>query len=277
MTPHVIAVHGFAFGGRGRHSPEARFRPEIEAALGDSVELFAWDSVPVGWDWSAPRSSLGVNAVALLRSWAGGYLHPYRLAWDLASTAAADLARQLRTRHAAGWPDPDRVVLLGHSLGSRVCLLAALQAPQAIERIVLLSGAELVRNAAAWAPMLGAAVLRPIPVVNIATREDDILSLFGAHCSGDGDGACIGQAGLGSLAPHHWLDLVLDDPETQGLGRQRGWDLQGDKPGEWGDHWHCYRHPGNRGLIRAAVAGDGLEDFRPSPSVPPIRLADCTT
>ncbi len=32
--------------------------------------------------------------------------------------------------------------------------------------------------------------------------------------------------------------------------------VQGDNPKRWADHWFTYRHKGNHGLIRAALAGD---------------------
>ncbi len=251
---HIVAVHGFMFrDDDGQDDPDRVFWPEIVTAFGQAVEMWTWYSVPFGIHPETPLASFLQTVRAWAGSWGRGYLHPYRYAWALSTDAGDRLGKHLRARHAV---TGERVTLVGHSLGSRVVLRAAAMAPQTVERILLLSGAELQQNAAVLAGLL------PVPILNVATREDDVLRILGAHCAGDGDGACIGQAGLGDDAPANWLDLFLDDLNTQAVGRKLGWDLQGDQPGEWGDHWHCYRHAGNWPALRAWVNGDALAAFR---------------
>lgn len=251
---HIIIVHGFMYDPAdhgGNNDPAPFFARIRQVTNRHDAEGWAWYSVPFGVRPSCPVKSAVQTARAWAQSWAHLHLHPYRLAWDLAETQAHALARAIVTRGARG----QRVDLIAHSLGARVALGALPYCKGIVDRVVLLNGAELQPRARLAHAHTGAKVL------NLASRSDDVLRLLGSRFSGDRNAPCIGQAGLGAFQPH-WHDLVLDDMTTRMRALAcRGWDLRGDNPASFWDHWYIAHHMGNRDLIRAFLGGDPLTDI----------------
>ncbi|MFN3582599.1 hypothetical protein [Phenylobacterium sp.] len=247
----LIAVHGFMYdpADKGGSNDPAPFFDYMAGISGCEVIGFAWYSAPFGLRIARPFHSVYQTARAWLTSWLTGHLHPYRLAWDLASKAAADLVVKVQNT-------PGVVDLVAHSLGSRVVLLAMLALPKGkVGRVVIFNGAELARNARAYAPRLDATVL------NLAVQGDRVLQHLGANFSGDGDGWCIGTVGLQQRRPT-WRDVFLDDKRVESVAKvRRGWTVRGVAPNDFLDHDASYRFPGNADLVRAFLAGDNLDDL----------------
>ena len=236
----VVLVHGFDY------DPSARSldNPHWQGAEGlGSFARWRRDLAPgrapvLGFGWySVPAGLRG-----LLRAWWNRRWMRYRYAWDLAEEAGQALAVMLRR---LGGP----VDVLCHSLGSRV-VIQALAADLAlpVKNIVFMNGAEFRKPAAVCARENS-----HVRFVNLVVPADDVLAK-----------PPIGLEGLGPGAPTNWTDIALDDPEVQLWGARHGWHLQGDNPKKWADHWFTFRHQGNHGLIRAALAGEPLD---PPPSV----------
>ncbi|HDZ74359.1 MAG TPA: hypothetical protein ENH55_16665 [Aurantimonas coralicida] len=266
----VVLVHGFGYDPRAR----SRDNPHHRGPLGGAGSFARWrrDLMParlrvgqldrpepkgrcpgLGFGWySVP---LGLRGV--LGAWRHGRWNRYRYAWDLAEAAGPALSVMLRR---LGGP----VDVLCHSLGSRV-VIEALGADTAlpVKNVVFMNGAEFAVPAG-----LRARANSHIRFVNLVVAADDVLAkLDTAFAPVSGQGAPIGLdglRGLGSGAPDNWIDIALDDPEVQLWGAIHTWHLQGDNPKKWADHWYTYRHAGNHGLIRAALAGEFLD---PPPSV----------
>ena len=243
--PPVIAVHGYRYDpqARNRNNPHlGTFRTWREQLLKGRETLgFGWYSAPAG---------LG----AVLRAWRHGRYNTYRWAWDLAEDAGRALAQVI-----LGLNRPCEI--LCHSLGSRV-VLGALRADNAlpVTNVVFMNGAELARTACRTA-----VANRHVRFVNLVVREDDVLARFGSVFAPKGGlyASVIGHGGLGLQAPTNWIDVALDAPEVQIWGAEHGWALRGDNPDSAGDHWFTFRHEGNHGLIRAALAGEPLEPPQP--------------
>ena len=181
-------------------------------------------------------------------------------ALDLAPLAARALAAVLA--HLAKRNITVRI--LAHSLGTRtVCqavgLLMAAKKPAAIDRIVLLGGAEFCVDAAANYAACG------FDVINLASRVDKVLSLGaeqGCHPvrqNGSLAAMVIGREGLG--ANPRWLDLQLDHVPLVDWCR-RGFAPTGapyqinaeaestSHPMAGLNHWAYYMNDGNRKLVR---------------------------
>lgn len=225
----MIAVHGFMYGGWGRHNDPKPFFEDMARVAGREVEPFSYYSVPFGLTFDAPATSIAQTARAWLGSWFRGYLHPYRYAWAEAEKAGDRLARRIK--------ECGPVDLICHSLGSRVVICALKQLPpELIRKVVIFNGAELRKNAR----------VEGFDVMNIAVRTDDVLKRLGSKFSGDGDGPCIGQAGMPRAK-----NFFLDDPDTiHKLKKLHGWEIQGDNPNSVWDHWWSYRFGGNADLVR---------------------------
>ncbi len=251
-APTTIAVHGFGFDpDSDKHSPFRRFIPELRTALEtEDLNCFAWFSVPMG-------------GRGYLRTWWRWppMLHRYRLAWSLSDAAATDLALEIARRAGRG----ERMSLVGHSLGTRVILLALAQLDvqllPTVHRVLLLNGAALQRDALTVMAFRG----EPFPpVLNVAVRSDDVLKRLGERFV-PGRGHCIGCRGLNGVG-QVWRDAFLDDADLRARARgRRGWELAGDNPKSIGDHFFSYRNAGNWPLYRAWLAGDDLADLLPWP------------
>jgi len=243
----VMLVHGFNYDPWQQDSDN---NPHFVGELGKVSTFGIWrrdlvaDRPTIGLGWySVP---FGIRNLG--RAVGHGRWNRYRWAWDLAWEAGRVLAVALRRLDGP-------VDGLCHSLGSRVVLAAlAQERGLPLRNLVIMNGAELAEDGARIA------VANPqVNITNLVVRSDKVLSKFGAVFAPGGLYApTLGQGGLGDGALANWHDIDLDDPATQEWGRERGWDLAGDNPDSRGDHWFTYRHPGNRGLIRAALKGDKL-------------------
>ena len=240
----VVMVHGFDYD-PWKNSDD---NPHFTGELGKVSTFGMWcrdllpDRTAIGLGWySAP---MGLRA--LWRAWRHGRYNRYRYAFDMAWDAGRVLSVMLRRLDGP-------VDVLCHSLGSRVALAAlAQERGLPVRNLVIMNGAEMAET--------GERVARANPHVNftnLVVRSDKVLRYAGAVFAPEGGlyKVCLGQEGLGKDAPSNWRDIDLDDPNTQAWARERGWNLKGDNPASRGDHWFTYRHPGNQGLIRVALAG----------------------
>jgi hypothetical protein len=236
----IIGVHGFDYDPADpAHSPNATF------ALWQQMV-----NQPVtGFPWYSGRLSLRGEERALAAGYPDQYEYSYR---SLAPAAAAKLVEVIRV--ARGPVDG-----IGHSLGTRVWLLALAALPAGyVRRLLFLNGAVLQNDVTLGLPA-------GVEVLNVQVRGDLVLRDLGDRFSGR-TGACIGQAGYTGSG---WWQVTLDDAPTQAVALdKRGWDLQG-RPLDRLDldpvdtHSFSYDWRGNWPLYRAWLAGDPLTDLAP--------------
>lgn len=228
----TIVVHGFMYDPDdigGCNDPQ-KFFSDIRKVVGRPVEGFSYYSVPFGFKFTQPFKSSYQFCRAWLGSWLNGYVHPYRYAWSQAEKAGWRLAKQLEK-------EQEPVNLLCHSLGSRVVITALKYVPHKVNKVIILNGAELVRNSTG---------LQKTNIFNIVVSTDDVLKILGERFSGDKNGKTIGQYGVPG-----WDNIVLDDISTQEYYlKEYGWVIKGDNPKSYWDHWYSYRFEGNHKLIQ---------------------------
>jgi pimeloyl-ACP methyl ester carboxylesterase len=256
-TVPTIVVHGFQFDpkSKGVNNPKGFFE-DIQTLIGDTgtVVPFTWYSVPFGIQKRRPISSFLQTTRAWLSSWARFNIHPYRDAWARTEKESLRLSIQIMS-------SPTPINLIGHSLGTRI-ILKAIEMTKGINvnRVVLLNGAELSRNAREAIRYLS--LDTKLRILNVGSTTDDVLRIMGSKFSGDRNGPCIGNVGLGEFPPEYWKDAILDNTSLKNrASRVRNWTLKGDNPGEWKDHDYTYKYKGNFPLVRAWLAGDDLEDI----------------
>jgi len=239
----VILVHGFGYDPRAN----SRDNPFFRSNLGEVGSFVRWER-----DLIEPRDAFGFGWYSVPLGWRGlkgavfhGRWNRYRWAWDLAEEAGLVLRQLLQEME--GEPD-----LLGHSLGSRV-ILKAFETDEElpVRNVLFMNGAEFAKPARE--------IVKKHPSVyftNLVVKEDDVLEKLDVHFAPvSGQGLPIGLARMDDPIPDNWLDIDLDDIETQMWGAKYGWHLQGDNPnGPW-DHWRTYKHEGNWGLIQTVLAG----------------------
>ena len=236
----TVMVHGF------QYDPAARSEDNPHLSTFDHwrADLLPGDGFGFGW-YSVPFGPL-----SLMRAWLHGRYNRYRYAWDLATVAGGVLRKVVATAENA--------TIICHSLGSHVTLTALSDSKAGklpVSRVVILNGAAHRHEGIA-----AAARQRHVTFYNFVVAEDDVLKTFGGIGSpGRLYSPCIGQAGIGTFKPDNWHDIRLDDPTVQKWGKQRGWDLRGDNPDGYWDHWYSHKHPGNWGLIRSLLAGEEME------------------
>ncbi len=140
--------------------------------------------------------------------------------------------------------------VIGHSLGTRVVLLAA-QKGAPFQRALLLSGAEMTSVARKVSEQTETHYL------NALCRTDDVINLMAENFTPGGRGSAIGHDGVVGRA--RWRNVVLDDEETKTWALQhRDWTLRGDDPKDFADHHASYQWDGNWELYRAFLDGDDL-------------------
>ena len=260
---NIMIVHGFIFDEPNidsLNSANLDFRPQIETLVGQPVELYQWYSAPFGLN--APRETFYsiYNTIKVwVRSWYEGYADPYSWCYnELVRHAQPGLTKAINDNYAR---TGEKLILIGHSLGTRMVLETATQSMNCIDKIILLNGAELVENVMPFLPSI------TCPVLNIAVKNDGVLADLGSKFSGDGTGACIGHIGLEDKAPVNWTDIIIDDDVAITIAKARGWDIEGDDGSDFIDsltrnHWYSYRNLNNAPLIRAFINGDTLSDFK---------------
>lgn len=228
----TIAVHGFMYDPEdvgGNNDPQ-RFYEEMRKVVGRPVEGFGYYSVPFGIKLDMPIKSTYQFCRAWLGSWFRGYLHPYRYAWSQAEQAGLELAKKLEK-------EQEPVDIICHSLGSRVVITALKYVPHKVRKVVILNGAELVRNATN---------LDHDNILNVVVTTDDVLRLLGERFSGDRNGKTVGQYGVPG-----WNNVVLDDRATQVYyAKEFGIEIKGDNPDSYWDHWYSYNFTGNHLLVQ---------------------------
>jgi len=185
----VIGVHGF------------EFDPTIlEEAPTELYKLWASESRGpfIGHEWfSVPFSFKNVWG-----AWKTGHRGCYHWAWDLAIAERERLRSVIRYQAEVYGKD---VVLVGHSLGSRV-ILAALNTPTPlpVKRVLFFSGADSCSHARGVLPNLRAEVL------NVIVEDDKTLKWPGEWLSPKlGHQDVIGLDGLGRINGHFALSLHL--------------------------------------------------------------------
>ncbi len=239
----IVVVHGFGFDvADPAHDPNIKFSPQFQKIfVGRGVQGFNYYSVPFG-------------IKHLWRSWKHGRFNRYRYAWDLAEEAGVKLRQYINTRFLSGSGEVD---LVGHSLGARV-IASALDGKDTppVNRVLLLNGAEHVSRYVRLLDRLKDGIIRP-EFLNISVQTDDVLHKLGSLMSpGRFYESCIGQSGLmGCPINKRWMDIQLDNPYHQEIGKEFGWTLRGDNPGAYGDHWYSFKHDGNWDLYRKWLDG----------------------
>lgn len=235
VSPQTVMVHGYNWepDAEGADNPHVGQFGPWRLWAGDDALGFAWYSKPSWFD-----------------AWSRGCLHTYHRAWSIAgSDAAYGLGRLLTACQLAGNP----VSLVGHSLGTRVITQALRQVDQsvsddAVGRVVFLNGAEYVENARAMT------LDHPnLPIYNVVVKSDAVLRFLGAlFAPGPLYAPVIGLHGIPD-APDSWQDVDLGDPAVIGWALARGWQIRGDNPWRFLDHWHSFRHPANQPFLTALL------------------------
>lgn len=208
----TVGVHGFQFDpGDKKNDPAVRLWPlweRIVEPIGEFVG-FGWYSYPVG-------------PAAVLRAWRRGHWNRYYAAWAEAEAAAARLCATVHTLGVCN--------LMGHSLGTRVILLALERQPNLpVRKVLLISGADSVAHAL----KVGRAVR--VPTTNIVVPADDVLDYPGEWFTPKlGPEPVIGRTPIGPRVGPHWRDVVLAD----GLAD---------------DHWDAYADARNWDVLREAL------------------------
>ena len=242
MQPTIL-VHGYNFDSSkpGPDNPHDTVYPWWTCHLADSRKVTEFSYYSAG----------GSKWRTLPRAWAAGYRNTYRWAYsDLAVTAAERLTTLARNIGPCN--------VIGHSLGTRVVLLAAMRGAP-FERALLLSGAEMTSVARIVAEQTETHYL------NALSRTDDVINLMAENFTPGGRGSAIGHDGVVGLL--NWRNVVLDNAETKTWARQyRDWILRGDDPEDFADHHASYQWDGNWDLYNAFLDGDdlnGLPDKAP--------------
>ncbi len=243
----VIMVHGF------------RYDPTVEGEDNPYNSVFKmWNDNIINYDsafgfgwWSCPGGKRLLSTY--WQAVKAGRWNTYRYAWDLAEEAGIKLAELIKQSSGP-------VIILCHSLGTRVVLSAIEHdATLPINRVVLMNGAELCKNAI-WTSNRR----KYIRFFNLVVKEDDMLKKFGALLApGDLYAVTIGQAGLGIEAPTNWTDIDLDLEKTKVWAKNMGWpNVEGNNPNSYFDHWWTSKHPGNWPLIRGLLFNGDIIPLR---------------
>lgn len=251
-TIPVILVHGFSYDPWVASDDNPHYLYQSGLGKVSTFNLWRRDLIPkravIGFGWY----SVPINFRNLLRAWVNGRAGCYRYSWDLAWKAGGVLAVMLRNLDG-------QVDILCHSLGSRVILAAlAQERGLPVRNVVFMNGAEFAKPA-----RIEAMSNKHIRFVNLVVAADEILAKLDIKFAPvSGQGLPIGLNGLGGATPENWIDIALDDPKVQAWGANHGWNLQGDNPKQYADHWFTYKHKGNQGLIRAALGSEILNSPR---------------
>lgn len=241
----VVMVHGFQYNPMvpGEDNPHSgTFALWRDKFVGSRGFGFGWYSVPMG-------------TRDLLRAWANGFWNRYTYAWALAKDAGRLIGYSAPTLNPGEGFD-----IVCHSLGSRVVMQAIKSGARGhVKRVLILNGAEHVSTA-----LIVAETSPTTEFFNLVVETDDVLNRFGDLFSPVlGSSPCIGQTGLGEEAPDNWTDIYLDDVVVRHWGHVLGYDLKGDAPGEYWDHWHTFKHPGNHKLLADILEGKTLTPPKP--------------
>lgn len=183
----VVKVHGFNFEkGEALISPY----PEWDKHIPDHFTKlsFTWNSKPSLWE-----------------SIKNGCYNPYCRAWNLAEDAGKDLSSFL----LQNVDDADRVILIGHSLGTRVIDRFFQYYPfiQDIKSLILLHGAAKVED---WKEIYNQYPY--LDVLNIYSRYDEVLKGPGAtFIPGELFSEVIGYHGMTFIDNFNWKSVEVAD------------------------------------------------------------------
>lgn len=206
-APVVALLHGYRYApGRPGHCP----RESLYAADGWPRRLALDQALLIGFGWNAHGTI-----------WQ---------AWEASARAGAALAAVMQ---AVGRP----VDAVAHSLGARVALLAAGQAPAGTAgRLILLAAAAFRGEAQAALATPGGAAAE---FFNVTSREND---LFDALLTGalPGRGRPLGR-GLGEWR-RNWVDIAIDRAGTRAALGMLGFPIP--TPDRRFCHWSGYLRPG---------------------------------
>jgi pimeloyl-ACP methyl ester carboxylesterase len=226
--PVVIMVHGFKYA--PGHATECPHRHIF--ALSPERECFKVVSWPRGLGFDGQDAHEGL-AIGFGWNARGSLWRAYAEA-ARAGAALAALIAEVRAQA------PHRPVhAIAHSFGARVVLSAlAHLAPGALDRIILLAGAEFGHHArAALATPAG----RSAEIINVTTRENDLFDmllewLIPAPARGDR------SLGLALASGANVLTLQLDDTATLDVLRRAGFAIAA--PAARICHWSPYTRAG---------------------------------
>ena len=226
------------------------------------------NGLAIGFGWDSDPSPLGSLLKHGLNHYAVAYQRAEEAAWHL--VAVLDQIVRLR---------PERPIdLFCHSLGSRVVIRAIARAAdrelpkdlksrlhpivEAIDRVIILAGAEKVMEAQLMMRRLHRTLNEPDPETaleyskipsfyNVVSRENDVLDHLGENFmpSSPGSKEVIGHNGLEANDPN-WLDIQLDDDIVAAWFKNHAnsFQVSGDNTSGlltvW-DHWIQYTWPDN--------------------------------
>lgn len=232
----IILVHGY------NHKPGCeKHGPARKGGHFDQWEqgvFQGFNCIRFSWD-----SALNFNLSDMFRAWRNGYRTTYGLAYGkLSKEAGVRLAGNVA----------DGLVVFSHSLGTKVAIDALTRRPGMFKRVIFCNGAVLVKDA------LPAIRNNPtVEFLNIACREDDTLSKLGGNFAGS-RGDCIGNGLVQAALPANMQQVILDDKPTKAMFAEKGFDIRGDDPDDYGDHSFSFEHPGNWPLFTQFVTSGTL-------------------
>lgn len=248
-APVLIMVHGYGY------SPSrASLNPHDHILkAGQDHPIHRAQSWPRRMGYGPGTTDAGL---CIAFGWeAGGSIWRANREAGVAGVALADLITQLAAQGAGA------VNILAHSLGARVALAALPNlAPGSIDRMILLTGAELRATAEV---ALSSPAGRQVKVLNVISRENDVFDFmyewllaphqFGARALGAGLALpqCVTAQidNQDHLTGLHSLGFAIG-PATRRMC-----------------HWSSYLRPGLFGLYRAFLDSDtplAFEDLRKS-------------
>ena len=274
--PVVVMVHGYLFD--PRQGSDTQQASPLESAYGVPGPTIAHNLswLPLTGERGDDGAMLAENAVGFCyRSESAhseyafaGWENSYQYAvFDQSPLAARALATVL----TALGEHPVSLRILAHSLGTRTTTqaigLLGDAAPNNLDRIVLLDGAEFCVDAAAnYADCA-------FDVFNFVNGIDKVLALGADQFShpvrqtGTAGARVIGRDGVGGNP--RWLDLALDNDDliawfqagnapTGGPFRINPQHEEESHVSAFLEHWSCYTNDGNRALIRALLSDDAM-------------------
>lgn len=296
-APVTVMVHGFAFSLMARVDPDAD-PAETENPHGrlfhfkNRDEEHEQEEHTTGWPLHlgfSPTDS-GESGLAVAFGWSSGAgkanisetiavlaQSVYRPAFENATKTAWSLVNVIRGLVLALGDRPNPIDIVCHSLGTRVVVQALTQAAdlgvdvvtKRIGRVILLGGAEYSADART---MLDSVIpdgpSADFTCYNVMCSVDWVLKRLGTT-SGPREDAVIGFNGLPVQSGEPWLNLQIDRDNLQRWFADHGVSVEGNRPGDFKNHWYYFTNRRNMAFYRDALRSRGswtLAAFADSPA-----------
>ena len=243
-NPHARIFHFDEYPPKQEHDNHSSGWP---GRLGFAKETSSTDGLAVAFGW---HSDYGLHLDAYNAA-------SDRVVWSLIAVLDAISARR---------PN-QRIDFVAHSLGTHLVLQALRRCAELfpdlaarVRRVILMGGSEFV----AQAQDVYDSLLKPQPdlgnqrladdieIYNIVCWTDDVVGTVSqiATLGPNDEKDMIGKFGLErGTGLAGWMDIQLDDETLQEWIRDRfGLAVDGDRPGEWLDHWYYFTNAQNTAL-----------------------------